>query len=151
MAARTDEARTKRDQAAAARRDGGHAGDAGASPCTLVFVEDDPILRMAVRAMFEREPWVAEVIACATGTEGLRELESASASVLLTDARLPDIGLESLLERAAKISPATRLVVYTGLEEADAIDRAGDLAECYVQKGRDPFELVRSLRAMCCG
>ena len=121
--------------------------DAG---CTLLFVEDDPILRMAVRALFEREPWVEQVIACATGTQGLRELERAEASVLLTDARLPDIDLERLLERAATISPATRLVVYTGLDEADAIDRAGDRAEVYVQKGRDPFELVRSLRAMCC-
>lgn len=117
--------------------------------CTVLFVEDDPGLRLAVQAMLEREPWITEVVAVATGTRGLAVLETFDATILLTDARLPDISLEALLERASSMRPDMRLVVYTGLEERDTSERAGACSHAYFQKGRDPFELVRALRTSC--
>ena len=119
--------------------------------CVLLVVEDDPALRFALTAMFERETWVDEVIAVATGTEGLRTLEQRGASAMLTDARLPDLDLEDLLQRATRIRPETRLVVHTGLDEAAALHRAGTNLVSYVQKGSDPLELLRSTRELCRG
>lgn len=112
--------------------------------CRVLVIEDDPILRFALCALFESEAWIVAVQATATGTAGLKALAEDATDVLVTDARLPDIALGALLERANSISPRTRQIVHSGLGpgELQAVDSSID---GYVQKGRDPLELVRSL------
>jgi DNA-binding NarL/FixJ family response regulator len=116
--------------------------------CRVLVIEDDPTLRFALCALFEREAWIEVVHATATGCEGLDALAHGDADVLVTDARLPDIALDTLLDRASSVSPGTRLVVHTGLGPGEVDTGGGPVVAGYVQKGSDPFELVRALRSI---
>ncbi len=118
--------------------------------CTVLVIEDDRTLRFALCAMFERESWIGDVRAVGTGAEGLQALADAAPHVLVTDARLPDISLDMLLDRASAVSPATRLVVHSGLGPGEIEPGECTPISGYVQKGRDPFELVQSLRSIYC-
>lgn len=114
----------------------------------MLVIEDDPTLRFALCALFERETWIGDVHATGTGAEGLQALAADPADVLVADARLPDIALDALLDRARSVSPDTRLVVHSGLGRGELQAGHATPIAGYVQKGRDPFELVRSLRSI---
>ena len=126
------------DELVNARRDG----------CKVLVIEDDPTLRFALCALFEREAWILDVQVAGTGAEGLQALADDAADLLVTDARLPDISLKVLLDRASIVSPDTRLIVHSGLGLGDIEASERTRISGYVQKGSDPFDLVDSLRSI---
>ena len=55
---------------------------------SLLVVDDDPGMRMALKTNFEREGW--QVVVASGSTEALRKLEFQRFPLVITDVRMPD-------------------------------------------------------------
>ena len=68
---------------------------------TILHVDDDPILRRALRRLFERSGWT--YVEAEHGEEGLRRAEHEQPAVILLDIRMPIVdGFEVLRMLKAK-------------------------------------------------
>jgi len=116
---------------------------AGDPPKKLLVIEDNPGDQrlIAIKLAEAQVPWKADL--CGSLGEGLRLAAGTQYECILADLGLPDAsGLESVIRMKAQ-SPATALVVLTGLDDErvaqDAI-RAG--AQDYVVKSLAGLELL---------
>ena len=116
---------------------------AGDPPKKLLVIEDNPGDQrlIAIKLAEAQVPWKADL--CGTLADGLRLAAGTQYECILADLGLPDAsGLESVIKMKAQ-SPATALVVLTGLDDErvaqDAI-RAG--AQDYVVKSLAGLELL---------
>lgn len=116
---------------------------------TVVLADDEPLVRMGLRALLDREPdlhVVGEADDGATAVDAVRRLHP---DVLLLDVRMPGTsGLEALRQITADTSlAATRVVVVTTFEIDDYIAeavRAG--ASGFLLKDTAPAEVVEAVR-----
>jgi DNA-binding NtrC family response regulator len=93
---------------------------------SVLIVDDEPSMRLALRTNFQREGWLVEV--ASGGAEALRKLESQHFPLVITDVRMPD-GDGFQLMRSLRVSnPSTALIVLTafgGVPEAVRAMRGG--------------------------
>jgi len=78
---------------------------------SVLVVDDEPGMRMALRTNFQREGWLVEV--AAGGTEALRKLESQRFPLVVTDVRMPDGDGLQLMRSLRSSSPSTAVIVLT--------------------------------------
>jgi DNA-binding NtrC family response regulator len=78
---------------------------------SVLVVDDEPGMRMALRTNFERAGW--RVVVAAGGTEALRKLESQHFPLVVTDVRMPDGDGLHLMRSLAATSPSTAVIVLT--------------------------------------
>jgi PAS domain S-box-containing protein len=109
---------------------------------TVVVVDDSPDVRTLVRAQIRMSRRL-EVIG--EGVNGLDAVSLASRhqpDVMLLDVSMPVIDGLTALPRILETSPGTRVVMYSGFDEAGLASRAKDLgATAYVSKSA-PFEVL---------
>jgi DNA-binding response OmpR family regulator len=112
---------------------------------SLLFIEDDDQIRLALRLALEDEGY--EVREAATGREGLRMFEDGEPDLVLLDLRLPDIsGFEVCRQlRANSIVPIIIVTAQTDTYDMVAGLEAG--ADDYVTKPVVPKELAARIRA----
>ena len=112
---------------------------------SLLFIEDDDQIRLALRLALEDEGY--EVREAATGREGLRMFEDDEPDLVLLDLRLPDIsGFEVCRQlRANSIVPIIIVTAQTDTYDMVAGLEAG--ADDYVTKPVIPKELAARIRA----
>jgi CheY-like chemotaxis protein len=95
-------------------------------PTTILVVEDDEPIRLAIRELLEAEGY--DVIAAVDGAEALVALESATPSLVVTDLQMPNVDGEELCirlrgdDRTAEIP----IVVLTAAHRTDAVDGRAD-------------------------
>ncbi len=78
---------------------------------SMLVVDDEPGIRMALRTNFQREGWDVEV--AGGSTEALRKLESRRFPLVISDVRMPDgDGLE-LMRALRASSPSTAIIMLT--------------------------------------
>ena len=120
-------------------------------PIRVMLVDDHQLLTDALSRVLTREPDI-EVIAIAGTVEEARNLSRAPLDVVLMDYRLPDgTGAEATRWIKAR-SPATRIVMLTGLADDETIlesIQAG--ADGYLTKGSVVEEVVSAVRAANAG
>jgi two-component system KDP operon response regulator KdpE len=118
---------------------------AASDPATLLVVEDDASLRIALEATLRAAGY--RVVTAATGAEGLRWLAHYGPDLVLLDLGLPDRdGLEVI--KAIREKGATPIVVLSAREAEAMKVRALDLgADDYVSKPFGIEELLARLRA----
>jgi two-component system KDP operon response regulator KdpE len=118
---------------------------AASDPATLLVVEDDASLRIALEATLRAAGY--RVVTAATGAEGLRWLAHYGPDLVLLDLGLPDRdGLEVIT--AIREKGATPIVVLSAREAEAMKVRALDLgADDYVSKPFGIEELLARLRA----
>ena len=116
----------------------------------ILIAEDDPDLRALLEYTFESEGFETESYEDGTGV--LSHIENGGRpSCVLLDLRMPGVGgLDVLTERAEdEVFTAIPVIVLTGTDSSDAVDRAFDLgADDYVRKPFSPGELVAKVRQM---
>ena len=112
---------------------------------SLLFVEDDDAIRLALSLALEDEGYV--VRQAATGREGLAALAESEPDLVLLDLRLPDIsGFEVCRTiRSASIVPIIIVTAQTDTHDLVAGLEAG--ADDYVTKPVVPKELAARIRA----
>ncbi|HEX4981071.1 MAG TPA: response regulator transcription factor [Ilumatobacteraceae bacterium] len=113
---------------------------------SLLFIEDDDAIRLALRLALEDEGY--EVREAANGSEGLAEFAQHEADLVLLDLRLPDMSGFDVCRslRAASIVPIIIITAQTDTHDMVAGLEAG--ADDYVTKPVVPKELAARIRAL---
>jgi DNA-binding response OmpR family regulator len=113
---------------------------------TLLFIEDDDQIRLALRLALEDEGY--DVIEAADGRSGLERFTEREPDLVLLDLRLPDIsGFEVC--RTLRSRSIVPIIVVTA--QADTYDMVAGLeagADDYVRKPVVPKELAARIRAL---
>jgi DNA-binding NtrC family response regulator len=78
---------------------------------SVLVVDDEPGMQMALRTNFQREGWQVDV--AAGGTEALRKLQSQHFPLVVTDVRMPDGDGLNLMRSLRVSSPSTAVIVLT--------------------------------------
>lgn len=112
---------------------------------SLLFIEDDDQIRLALRLALEDEGY--DVREAATGRDGLRMFEESEPDLVLLDLRLPDLsGFEVC--RTLRSSSIVPIIIVTA--QTDTYDMVAGLeagADDYVTKPVVPKELAARIRA----
>jgi DNA-binding response OmpR family regulator len=113
---------------------------------TLLLIEDDPQMRLALRLALEDEDY--RVVEAATGNAGVEAFHRENPDLVLLDLRLPDRrGLDVCRElRAVSIVPIIIVTAQTDTHDLVAGLEAG--ADDYVTKPVVPKALAARIRAM---
>jgi two-component system, OmpR family, alkaline phosphatase synthesis response regulator PhoP len=113
---------------------------------TILVVEDDPTLRMSLRAALRSAGYKVEV--AATGTEGLDTALSSSPDLMLLDVMLPGMNGFEVCQRVRETKPTLPILMVTakGTEE-DKVRGLGLGADDYVVKPFGVAELLARVDA----
>ena len=115
----------------------------------VYLCDDVAALRLVTRTVLELEPGVEVVGEAGDGRTALADVERLKPDVLVLDLSLPELDGLEVLEELARVSPGTRVVVFSGYPEeqlgAAALARG---ARRYVEKGADIDEVARAVRAV---
>lgn len=125
---------------------GGPSGTMGADVYSLLFIEDDDAIRLALSLALEDEGY--EVRQAADGRSGLATFREHDADLVLLDLRLPDMsGFEVCRAlRAESIVPIIIITAQTDTHDMVAGLEAG--ADDYVTKPVVPKQLAARIRAL---
>ena len=118
------------------------------SALRIVVVDDHPIVRDGLRALFDTVGDVAVVGEAGDADGALREVTLARPDVVLLDVHLPGGGLSALaaIRRAA---PATAVLMLTMADDAGTVLESLRLgAAGYLVKGANQAEILRAVRAV---
>jgi DNA-binding NarL/FixJ family response regulator len=122
------------------------------APITILIVDDQQLLRLGFRMIFEAEPDLEVVGEAGDGTEAVRLTGQTSPDVVLMDVRMPrTTGIEATEQIVAKY-PGSRVLVLTTFdldEYAFAALRAG--ASGFLLKNSEPAELLSAIRTVARG
>ena len=91
----------------------------------LVVIDDEPVILSLLTSLF-RDDEAVEVVACATGAEGLEAVEHG-VDVLLTDKNLPDVGGLEVARRARDLHDDVEIIIITGYASLDTALMAMEL------------------------
>ncbi len=122
------------------------------SPITILIADDQQLLRLGFRMIFEAEPDLQVVAEAGDGAEAIRLTGQASPDVVLMDIRMPRMtGIEATEQIVAQ-HPGTRVLVLTTFdldEYAFAALRAG--ASGFLLKNVEPAGLLDGIRTVARG
>lgn len=124
----------------------------GATRLRILIVDDHPLFRDGLRAMFESEPDIEFVGEAATGEEAVVLASRLLPDVALMDIQMPDMDGIEATRRVIAASPKTRVLIVTMFEDDESVlaaMRAG--ARGYVVKGMRSADAIRAIRAVAEG
>ena len=113
---------------------------------TLLFIEDDDAIRLALRLALEDEGYT--VVEAVNGVEGLAAFRANEIDLVLLDLRLPDLSGFDVCRalRSESIVPIIIITAQTDTHDMVAGLEAG--ADDYVTKPVVPKELAARIRAL---
>jgi DNA-binding NarL/FixJ family response regulator len=124
----------------------------GATRLRILIVDDHPLFRDGLRAMFESEPDMELIGEAATGEEAVVLASRLLPDVALMDIQMPDMDGIEATRRVIAASPKTRVLMVTMFEDDESVlaaMRAG--ARGYVVKGMRSADAIRAIRAVAEG
>lgn len=120
----------------------------------VLVVDDQPLVRMGLRALVDSEPGMRVVGEAADGTEALRAVRGLGPDVVLLDIRMPGTdGLTALRQITADPDlTGTRVVMLTTFELDEYVFAALQAgASGFLIKDADPDDICRAIRAAASG
>jgi CheY-like chemotaxis protein len=127
------------------------AGDLAGCGIVLV-VDDEEVVRQAARNALERYGY--QVIVAADGAEAVAvyERERTGVCLVLLDLTMPLMGGEEALARLQQIDPAVRVLLTSGYNELDAVQRfAGKGLAGFIQKPYTSTALAEKVKVVLSG
>ncbi|HUL59253.1 MAG TPA: response regulator [Anaeromyxobacteraceae bacterium] len=110
----------------------------------VLLVEDDDDNRELMAEVLASAGY--DVVAAATGSEGLRTLSERSVDVVVTDIGMPGMGGLEMARAAKQIAPAVPVVVVTGwAEREDIVSARGREVDAVLLKPVDPDALAAAV------
>ena len=112
----------------------------------VLVVEDDAIVRRALRAECERDGY--KVIEAATGADALRDMETANPDIVLLDMVLPDISGLDVCRHLRRLDQRTPILIVSGRsDEIDVVVGMEVGADDYIVKPYRSRELLARMNA----
>lgn len=124
----------------------------GDRPVTVLLVDDDALVRSALRLILGGDPAIVVVGEAADGIDGLALVESLRPDVVLMDIRMPRLDGLAATERALALHPELTVVVLTTFDTDDMVLSALRIgARGFLLKDTPPEQLVAAVRAAAAG
>jgi DNA-binding NarL/FixJ family response regulator len=118
---------------------------------TLLVVDDEPLVRDAVREILETDGEIETRVA-GDGREAVDMVDRYRPDVVLMDIRMPVLDGLAATQEIRRRHPEQRIVVLTTFGDAEHVDRAVALGvDGFLLKSGDPIELLRGVRAVADG
>jgi two-component system chemotaxis response regulator CheY len=111
----------------------------------VLIVDDDQLIRMAVRDALADEP--LDLSEAADGEEALAMIAAQKPALVLLDLLMPKKSGLEVLPEVSKLSPETRVVVMSSMETESMVDFALAMgARAFVPKPFHPLEIIAAVR-----
>lgn len=118
----------------------------------IAIVDDDPLVRMGLRAILQSEPGWDVVAEAGDGGAAIAEVRRAQPDVVLMDVRMPGVdGLEATRQIVASGSHAKVLVLTTFDVDEYVFEAMRAGAVGFVLKRLPPTELIEAVRVVAAG
>jgi diguanylate cyclase (GGDEF)-like protein len=124
------------------------AGSGGDVPIRVLIADDDPAIRLTVKALLEREPGIETIGEAADAGEAIELAGRRRPDLVLLDFDMPGGGGARAAAEIREASPTTRLVAFSADGSQGAMldmSRAGAVG--YLVKGAPDEEIVRVIRS----
>jgi DNA-binding NarL/FixJ family response regulator len=115
----------------------------------IMIVDDHPVVRQGLRAMFSSEPDIRVQGMAASAREAMHLIEREQPDVVLMDLRMPEMeGIEAI-NALRRISPGIKILVLTNYGSDEYIIRATQAgAMGYILKNTPQEEIVKAVRVV---
>lgn len=118
----------------------------------IAVVDDDPMVRAALRMMLGGDPGLSVVAEAGDGEEALRVVPVSGADVVLMDIRMPVRDGLSATEELLATDPGLKVIVLTTFDTDDMVLRALRIgAAGFLLKDTPPARLVEAIRTVAAG
>ncbi|WP_182524250.1 response regulator [Nocardioides dongkuii] len=118
----------------------------------VLVVDDDPLVRSALRLMLGGQPDVEVVGEAADGREGLALAESLRPDVVLMDIRMPVLnGLEATRELQRAARPPHVIVLTTFDADDHVVEALAAGADGFLLKDTPPPQILDAIRTVAAG
>jgi DNA-binding NarL/FixJ family response regulator len=116
---------------------------------SLLFVEDDELVRVGLRMLLEKLPNVHHVAVASNGQEALQMIEAVQPHVIVTDLAMPILNGIGLTREVRRRYPSLPVVILTGHPDETYFTSALSAgAAGYVLKSSGVSELEIAIRAV---
>jgi DNA-binding NarL/FixJ family response regulator len=114
----------------------------------LLIVDDHPIVRDGLRALFESEPSITVAGEASDGVEAVEQAERLEVDLVLMDLRMPRLGGVEAIKLLRERRPEIRVLVLTTFDsDADVLPAVEAGATGYLLKDAPRDELLRAVHA----
>ncbi len=121
-------------------------------PIRLAVVDDDPMVRAALKMMLGGSSGITVVAEAEDGEEALRVVPTSGADVVLMDIRMPVRDGLSATEELRRTHPDLKVIVLTTFDTDDMVLRALRIgAAGFLLKDTPPARLVEAIRTVASG
>lgn len=118
----------------------------------LVLVDDEPLVRAGLRAIFDAEPDIAVVGEASDGDEVAPLVSDLGPDIVVMDVRMPRVSGIEATRSLMQHPPAPRVLIVTTFDSDDHVYEALKAgADGFVVKRAEPAELVRAVRVVAGG
>ncbi|HEV3256914.1 MAG TPA: response regulator transcription factor [Gemmataceae bacterium] len=119
---------------------------------TVMLVDDHPIVRQGLRALFEAEPGFAVVGETGDGLQAVKQVERLDPDVLVLDLMMPGVNGLEVARQVIQRCPRTRVMILSMYaDEAYVLEALRKGAAAYVLKGSTAADLVVAAREVAAG
>jgi DNA-binding NarL/FixJ family response regulator len=108
----------------------------------IIIVDENAILRSAVRIMISRMPEMQVIDETNKGSNLLNKLAETSCDLVWMDTALPDMDGYEILSQIKKVYPVVKILIYTSGHEKEHIERLLDTGVQGILLKDDYFSVI---------
>lgn len=123
--------------------------NAPASSVRVLIVDDEPVIREALRALLEFEADMDVVGVATNAQEAIAMAELLEPNVTILDVRMPGGGGEHVAHELRRRAPQTKLLAFSAFGDRESIAMMRSLGvSAYLVKGVSNTEIVTTIRQL---